>query len=1206
MTGPGELPRVPAMAQLAALLASLQDGFELLDGTGTILDVNERFAQIVGRSRDEIVGLRPPFPWWADEGPEREFVERALTSVIEGGSGEFDLSFRRPDGQPVKVILNATRILDDDGNSSIVAIVKDVSERAASQVEREDLIHSLSAERAQLSRVLERMGRIQRFTASIASKVTEDEIVGSLLSAAQESVGSSSAAVVLLDEEGQLVIAAKHGEPDAEMVPARSSPEDQGDLQSAFRSGSSLWLEPRPGPDGPDERWGFIPIVRPTGSMGVLAVCCPEGTFTFEDRDTLETMVRQAAQALERARLYAVESRTRVTLAHVLTISDAALEWMESDDALQELLRRIRQVVGADSASLLVRENDHLKVRATDGLERIPGEQVPVPVGEGFAGTIAATREPLVAEDISRIHVVSPWLREKVRSVAGVPIVRRDEVIGVLHVGSVSTRVFDHEDVDLLNLVAARVGGALERAQLYEAARLARADAARAADRVRRLQAATAALAGAMSVEDVSDSILREAIAAVHADAGVLAVPSEDGRYLEVVSTKGKRSATEGFARRFAVDHAAAICEAYRSGESVWVPTREEWERRFPGGLWVDKPWARSIFALPLVINERRLGAIGLMFQSEGRLSRDERRLAKTFAEQASVALERARLFEDERAARETTERLQEFASALAAVAATDDVLSILVEDGRLLVGADAAWAAMLDAGTKELHAVASRGYDEETIARFDRLPLDAPMPASDAARERREIWFGSLDEFDRAYPEFPRPATPHEGGFGCLPMFDAGRRVIGVVSFQLGVRAAIDARQRSAMRAVAALAAQSLERAELYELEHAVAGTLQKSLLPGSLPDEPRVEIATRYRPGTEELDVGGDWYDVIHVDEDRIGVAIGDVVGHGLEAASAMGQLRSALRSLALTGADPGRVISGIDRFARTTAPATVATVVYAELDLGRNVVRYACAGHPPPLVVTRRHVVELMEGRTTPLAALPDAPDAQEGVHPFLPGSVLVLYSDGLIERRGEALDVGMERLRTLLANLPSDHPESLADRLIAELTGDVPQDDDVALLCLRNVAHADSISTSIPAEPSALTGLRGTIGAWLDLLGLSPETCDDLILACDEACANAIEHAYHRRRDEPIRVELRRDDDDIEIAVRDSGIWRHEPVDGDRGRGIGIMRAVMDDVDIRTGDEGTLVLLRRNLSRLADHRSQRSSERGGTRVHERPRS
>src|SRR5262249_40273169 len=161
-------------------------------------------------------------------------------------------------------------------------------------------------------------------------------------------------------------------------------------------------------------------------------------------------------------------------------------------------------------------------------------------------------------------------------------------------------------------------------------------------------------------------------------------------------------------------------------------------------GLGADKPWARSILALPLSIMEERLGAIGLMFKTESRLGRDERRLAKSFAEQAALAFERARLFEDERAARESTEGLQEFASALSAVASADDVLSILVEDGRRLVGARAAWAAVLDAGTQELRAVAQRGYDDE-MASLEHLPLDSPMPAADAAREGREIWVDSV-----------------------------------------------------------------------------------------------------------------------------------------------------------------------------------------------------------------------------------------------------------------------------------------------------------------------------------------------------------------------------------------------------------------------------------------------------------------------------
>ena len=1144
----------PTTPPMEALLSSLQDGFEVLDADGTILDANERFAEIVGRPREEIVGLRPPFPWWSESDAPR--IQDAMRSVLAGGAGEFDFTFQRPDGELLRVILNATSVRDPWGNLNVVATLKDVSDRAAAQAEREELIRTLSTERAQLSRVLERMGRIQRFTASIAPLMREDEIVTALLSAAWEAVTTSSAAI----------------------VPPSSSPDDAGDLGEAFRSGSSRW--PGAAPGGEEEGWGFVPIVGPEGSIGVLAVSSPEGGITWEDRDTIETMVRQAAQALERARLYTAESRTRITLARVLNVSDAALEWMESDDALQALLSRIREAVGADSASLLVREGDRLRVRATDGLERIPGEQPLVPIGHGFAGRIAAARQAIVAEDLSQIDVVSPWLRSKLRSVAGVPILRGDGVIGVLHVGTVSARRFDRDDLALLNLVATRVGGALERAQLYEAAREARAENARAADRLRRLQTATASLTGAMNVSDVSESILREAIGAMQADAGVLAVPSEDGRWLEVVSTMGKRATGGRFTRRFRVDDANSISEAYRTGATVWVPTRAEWEHRFPEGLGADKPWARSVLAIPLSVRDERLGAIGLMFRTEGRLGRDERRLAKSFAEQAALAFERARLFEDERAARETTERLHEFASALSAVASADEVLSILIEDGRRLVGAGAAWAAVLDVGTQELRAAAQRGY-EGVMAGFEHLPLDSPMPASDAAREGREIWFDSLERFDRAYPEFQRPSAERGGGFGCLPMFDASRTVIGVACFQLDHRGAISSRQRSSMRAIVALCAQSLERAQLYERERTVAATLQKSLLPGSLPEERRVRVATRYRPGTQDLDIGGDWYDVIHVEGDRIGVAVGDVVGHGLEAASAMGQLRSALRSLALMGDGPAAVIHGLDRFARTTGPATVATLAYAELDLRTDTLRYACAGHPPPFVVIGRRVDQLMEGRTTPLAALPEAPSAEEGVHAFPPGSTLLLYSDGLIERRGEPLDVGMERLRALLADTASEDAEHLADIVLEALTGEVPQDDDVALLCLRTVADPGPLSVSVPAEPSALVGLRADVRGWLTAQAIPEDVHADVVLACDEACANAIEHAYRTTTSRPIRVELRREDDRVVIQVEDAGTWRDDLVEGDRGRGISIMRAVMDDVDIRTDRRGTVVTLRRRV-------------------------
>jgi len=1170
----------------AAFIASLQDGFEMMDRTGTILDVNERFAEIVGMPRDEIIGLRPPFPWWFEEGPEREHVEEALASVIDGGSGEFDFTFRRPDGQTVDVILNANEVVGSDGERlGLVAIVKDVSDRVAAQAERDELMETLAAERAQLGMVLQRLSRLQGFTASIAERLTQAEVIESLLSAAREAVRASGAAVILLTDDEMLAVVATDGELDPEMIPAASSPTVAGDIQEAFRTGRARWLDPRPRGEGaPDDRWGFIPLVRRGGSMGVLAICCPETTFTPEDRATLETMVWQASQALERARLLESEARSRQTLARVLTVSDAALEWLDSDDALHSLLQRIREAVGADSASLLVLEGDVLRVRASDGLGRIPEEQVPIPLGKGFSGRVAAERTPVVVEDVTRVEIVSPWLRERLRSVVGVPIFRADDVVGVLHAGSTTLRRFDRGDIELLELVAARVGGALERARLFDSARAARADAARAADRLRRLQTATAALTGAMSVQEVSEVILDQAIGVVRGDAGVLVLPSNDGSFLEIVATTGEPETLDGVGRRsdrYGVDDDAAICVAYRSGTPVWVPSRLEWERRFEDGIATTGSAARSILAVPMPIDERCLGALGLVFEAEGRLSKGERRLATTFAEQAALALERARLFEAERAARDTTERLEALAASLAVVATAKEVLTILVEDGSEVVGAASAWAAVLDRGAQELHAVASRGNDPVLIDPFQTMSLDLRLPATDAVRERREIWFDSLEGFDRAYPGFDRPSKEHGGGFGCLPLFDTARRPIGVVSLQLAPRRTTGERERSAVRAIVALGAQALERAQLYELEHAVAATLQKSLLPGSLPADPRVSIATRYRPGTEELDVGGDWYDVIRIGDDRIGVAIGDVVGHGLEAAGAMGQLRSALQGLALTGHGPGIVIEGLDRFARTSAPATMATVAYAELDLITNELRYACAGHPLPLIQIGGEVRFLERGRTTPLAALPDPIRCDEETEAFPPGSVLVLYSDGLIERRGEQLDLGMARLRDILRDAPSGHPEALADLLLAELIGEIPQDDDVAVLCLRAAPEAPPLTISMPPQPAALADVRAAVRRWLVDVPLSEEAREEVVLACNEACANAVEHAYRGGPVAPIRVSLSRDATAVRVDIVDEGAWRRDGEDVGRGHGMSLMRALMDEIEVHPSGEGTVVTMKRRL-------------------------
>ena len=168
-----------------------------------------------------------------------------------------------------------------------------------------------------------------------------------------------------------------------------------------------------------------------------------------------------------------------------------------------------------------------------------------------------------------------------------------------------------------------------------------------------------------------------------------------------------------------------------------------------------------------------------------------------------------------------------------------------------------------------------------------------------------------------------------------------------------------------------------ALENARLYEDEREVAHVLQQTMLAGDPPVDPRFQVATHYRPAFVTLEVGGDWYDTFAVGEGRIGIGVGDVVGRGIQAASAMGQLRSAIRALAGADLRPARLIERLDVFVEQIETARWATLAYAEVDLGTGHVRFACAGHPPPLLVEPGSDPRfLWDGRSTPLGMPVDA--------------------------------------------------------------------------------------------------------------------------------------------------------------------------------------------------------------------------------------
>jgi len=362
---------------------------------------------------------------------------------------------------------------------------------------------------------------------------------------------------------------------------------------------------------------------------------------------------------------------------------------------------------------------------------------------------------------------------------------------------------------------------------------------------------------------------------------------------------------------------------------------------------------------------------------------------------------------------------------------------------------------------------------------------------------------------------------------------------------------------------------AQALHRAYAFDQQREVAVTLQRSILgPVVLPPG----FAARYQPASRPLEVGGDWYDAVELPDGRIGIMVGDCVGRGLPAATIMGQLRSAGRALLLRATGPAEVLTALDQFTALLPGATYTTALCAILDPDGNLV-YSGAGHPPAvLALPDGQTVLLTEGRGPSLGVRLPAPRTQ-ATAVVAPRAVLLLYTDGLIERRRHPLDEGIRRVADIAQDgyeLPVDQ---LADRIMHEMTGSGGGSDDVALLLYRHPAPLDM---SFAAEPGELAPARAVLRAWLARTGAGMPMVRSVLVAAGEACANAIEHGHRDTRGQ-VRLIGRVVGELVHITVTDTGRWRPEAADPDpyRGHGLNLMRALMNQVKLNTDVNGTTV-------------------------------
>jgi anti-sigma regulatory factor (Ser/Thr protein kinase) len=387
--------------------------------------------------------------------------------------------------------------------------------------------------------------------------------------------------------------------------------------------------------------------------------------------------------------------------------------------------------------------------------------------------------------------------------------------------------------------------------------------------------------------------------------------------------------------------------------------------------------------------------------------------------------------------------------------------------------------------------------------------------------------------------------------------------------------------RELTILEMAAARAAPGIERARLYdalEHEHQVAMVLQRSLLPKRTIDVSGAEVAARYLAAREE--VGGDWYDVIELPGGQLGVAIGDVVGHGLKAASLMGQLRTALHAYALEGHGPGRTLELVDRYVQNLGESVMATSAYAVFDTDTGLVCYATAGHLPPILVSAEGARLVEFPPAAPLGAFPYGSCPQYELT-LGSGETLMLYTDGLVERRGIPLNVGLEELVSALTGVTS--AEEACARALERLVPEEGLRDDVAVVALQATPIPSELALELSAEPRVLAAVRRTLRRWLYEHGASPEDLSEVTIAVNEACTNAIEHAYSPAP-AAFELEARAEDGEVTLIVRDTGSWR-SPRGQHRGRGLKIIEAAMDGVELNRSATGTELVMRRRLRTAA---------------------
>jgi anti-sigma regulatory factor (Ser/Thr protein kinase) len=431
------------------------------------------------------------------------------------------------------------------------------------------------------------------------------------------------------------------------------------------------------------------------------------------------------------------------------------------------------------------------------------------------------------------------------------------------------------------------------------------------------------------------------------------------------------------------------------------------------------------------------------------------------------------------------------------------------------------------------------------------------------------------LDEMGTPVTAYTTGTVAPRASVTTFPMVARDRNVGALCIANAGDAGPIDDFHRELFEELAVRIAVAVDSAQIYAREHHVADTLQRALLPERLPETESVHFDAAYIPATEEAIVGGDWYDAFTLPDGRIALSIGDVAGHGLRAAIVMGEVRQAFRAAALNPTSPSVVLERANTIVNMRQNPIMVTAIFGIINPATATITYASAGHPAPILALPCLMVERLPSGGIPLG-IADEIQATDWSFTIPPGAYLAFYTDGLIEHSHDVVageEQLVEAIRAEIVHRSGTPALSLMRRVFGASKN---SDDAAALFVATSDAPRSEFLFEFSAIPQAVPIVRRTLHRYAKRLGLDEDRTYSLITAVGEATANAVEHAY---TEQPgiVRLRVANVKGTLHATIEDDGRWKQAQKREERGRGLPLMRALMDGVEIRTNQSHTTISL-----------------------------